>query len=311
MIDPAVQTPNLQPPHCLLMGPAGSAKTSSLVTLAKAGVDVFVIVTEPTGVDSLLDAWEREKIPLDGGTKEGKKLGALHYSTITPAAAGWSALKDMGIRINNMSYKDLSELKSGIGKEHMKQYPKLLQQCETFQCQRTGEFFGDVTSWGADRALVFDSLSGVSLITMQHTVGFKPSPHQGEWGIAMSAVEMLLLKLSSDCNCFFVLTSHIEKEPDEITGMARVTVSTLGRKLAPKIPRFFSEVIRARKDGSGKFFWATQDSEADLKNRALPSSANLEPSFIPIVEAYRRRLAAISPQPTSAASPAGPVPAAS
>lgn len=302
----------LQAPHSLLMGPTGSGKTTSLVTLAKAGIDVFVIITEPTGVDSLLDAWEREKLPLDGGKDLGRGIasGALHYSSIPPAAAGWSALKDMGIRINNMSYKDLSELKSGIGKDQMKQYPKLLQQCETFQSQRTGEFFGDVTTWDASRALVFDSLSGVSLITLQHTVGFKPSPHQGEWGIAMSAVEMLLLKLSSDCNCFFVLTSHIEKEPDEITGMARVTVSTLGRKLAPKIPRFFSEVIRARKDGSGKFLWATQDSEADLKNRALPSSANLEPSFVPIVEAYRRRLVAITPQPTLAASPVGTSPAA-
>lgn len=293
-------TPALQAPHTLLMGPTGCGKTTSLVTLALAGVDVFVIITEPTGVDSLLDAWEREKLPLNGGKDLGNgiKSGALHYSVITPAAAGWGALKDMGTRINNMSYKDLSELKSGIGKDQMKQYPKLLQQCENFQCQRTGDFYGDVTTWGADRALVFDSLSGVSLIMLQHTVGFKPSPHQGEWGIAMSAVEMLLLKLSSDCNCFFVLTGHIEKEPDEITGMARVSVSTLGRKLAPKIPRFFSEVIRARKDGSGKFLWATQDSEADLKNRALPSSANLSASFVPIVEAYRRRVAALSPAPT-------------
>lgn len=294
----------LQAPHTLLMAPAGAGKTTSLVTLALAGIDVFVIVTEPTGVDSLLDAWERHGLPLDGGKDLGGgiKSGALHYSRITPAAAGWSALKDMGVRINNMSYKDLSELKSGIGKDQMKQYPKLLQQCENFQCERTGDLFGDVTTWDASRALVFDSLSGVSLIILQHTVGFKPSPHQGEWGIAMSAVEMLVLKLSSDCNCFFVLTAHIEKEPDEITGMAKVAVSTLGRKLAPKLPRFFSEVVRARKDGGGKFLWATQDSEADLKNRALPSSANLEPSFKPIVEAYRRRVAALAPTPIPAAT---------
>jgi AAA domain len=277
--------PNLQPPHCLLMGPAGSGKTTSIATFAKAGIECFVIITEPTGVDSLLDAWEREKLDIN----------LLHYAVVSPASPGWQGFKDLGIRINSMSYKDLSELKSGIGKETMKQFPRLLSNLENFHDERTDKFFGDVTSWTPDRLLALDSLSGLSVITMQHTVGFKPSPHQGEWGIAMSATEQLLLKLSSDCGCFFLLTSHLEKEPDELTGMARVTVSTLGRKLAPKIPRFFSEVIRARKDAAGRFLWATQDSEADLKNRALPSSTSLPQDFGPIVEAYRRRLKLASP----------------
>ena len=281
----------IQPPATLIMGPAGSGKTSSLATFARCGVEVFVLVTEPTGVDSLYDSWERT----------GADINLLHYTTVPPASAGWGALKDMAVRINAMSYKDLSELKSGVGKEHQKQYPKLLANLENFHDQRTGKDFGDVTSWGAARALAFDSLSGVSLIALQHTVGFKPSPHQGEWGIAMSAVEMLLLKLSSDCQCFFVLTSHIEKEPDEITGMAKVTVSTLGRKLAPKIPRFFSEVVRARKDATGKFLWATLDSEADLKNRAFPSSNGFPQDFAPLVEAYRRRVKASLTGPSAAA----------
>jgi hypothetical protein len=270
----------LQPPHCLLMGPAGSGKTTSLATYARAGIECFVIITEPTGVDSLLDAWEREKLDIN----------LLHYCVVAPASPGWSGLKDLGIRINAMSYKDISELKSGIGKDSMKQFPKLLANLENFHDERTGQKFGDVTSWDSNRCLAIDSLSGISLIALQHTVGFKPSPHQGEWGIAMSAVEMLILKLSSDCNCFFALTAHIEKEPDEITGMAKVAVSTLGRKLAPKIPRFFSEVIRARKDAGGKFLWSTQDGEADLKNRALPSSGSIPQDFGPIIEAYRRRV---------------------
>jgi len=271
---------SLQPPHCLLMGPAGSGKTTSLASFARAGIECFIIVTEPTGVDSLLDVWEREKLPID----------LLHYSVVAPASPGWQGFKDLSTRINAMSYKDLSEMKSGIGKETMKQFPKLLGNLENFHDERTGKDYGDVTSWRPDRLLALDSLSGLSLITMQHTVGFKPSPHQGEWGIAMSAIETLLLKLSSDCNCFFVLTAHIEKEPDEITGMAKVAVSTLGRKLAPKIPRFFSEVVRARKDVTGKYLWSTLDSEADLKNRALPSSNSMSQDFGPIIEAYRRRV---------------------
>jgi hypothetical protein len=281
----------LQPPHCLVMGPAGSGKTTSLVTLAKSGIEVFALITEPTGVDALLDAWEREKID----------IGLLHYCVVAPASPGWQGLKDLSIRVNAMSYSDIANLKSGIGKEQMKQFPKVLGNLENFHDERTGRDFGDVTTWGPDRVLALDSLSGLSLITLQHTVGFKPSPHQGEWGIAMAATEMLLLKLSSDLHCFFVLTAHIEKEPDEITGMAKVAVSTLGRKLAPKIPRFFSEVIRARKDPTGKYLWSTQDSEADLKNRALPSSNSIPQDFAPIVAAYQRRIALTKEGPRAVA----------
>jgi hypothetical protein len=270
----------LQPPHSLVMGPAGSGKTSSIATYAKAGIECFVVITEPTGADSLHDSWEREKLDL--------KL--LHYTVVPPTTTGWGALKDMGVRINNMSYKDLADLRSGIGKEHMKQWPALIHNMENFHDQRTNESFGDVTAFDSSRALILDSLSGLSLITLQNAVGFKPSPHQGEWGTAMSQVETVIIKLTSDCNCFFTLTAHIEREPDEITGMSKVSVSTLGRKLAPKIPRFFGEVIRARKDPTGKFLWSTLDSEADLKNRALPSNNNLPQDFGPIVDAYRRRV---------------------
>ena len=269
----------LQPPCSLVMGPAGSGKTSSIATYARAGIECFVVITEPTGADSLHDSWEREHL----------NLNLLHYTVIPPSTAGWGALREMGVKINNMSYKDLSEIRSGIGKEHMKQWDKLMRNMENFHDHRSNELFGDVTNFDSSRALILDSLSGFSLISLQNAVGYKPSPHQGEWGAAMSQVENVINKLTSDCQCFFTMTAHIEREPDEITGMSKVTVSTLGRKLAPKIPRFFGEVIRARKDAAGKFLWATIDSESDLKNRALPSGANLPQDFTPIVDAYRRR----------------------
>ena len=283
--------PVLQAPHSLVMGPAGSGKTSSLATYAKAGIELFVIVTEPTGVDSLYDSWER--LSLD--------LKLLHYSVVPPTSPGWKALLEMVAKSNLMSYKDLSELKSGIGKEQMKQYDKLVRSIANFVDDRTGSSFGDVTSWGSGRAFAIDSLSGWSHIALQNTVGFKPSPHQGEWGIAMGNIHSLLLTLSSDIKCYFTLTAHLEKEPDEITGMARVTVSTLGKKLAPKVPYFFSEVIRARKDGEGKFRWATIDSDSDLKNRALPASREIAQDFAPIIAAHQRRLAASQASSSAAA----------
>lgn len=283
--------PPMQAPATLLMGPPGCGKTTVLVTLAKAGIDVFVIITEPNGVESLLDAWDKHKAPIE----------KLHWATVSPSPMGWAAMKSMATTINSLSYKDISELKQGIGKSEMKQFPQLLSIFENFKCERDGKEYGDVTTWDASRALVVDSLSGLNLIVMQHTVGFKPSPHQGEWGIAMNSLEMLLLKLTADCKCFFVLTAHVDKEPNELTGGTTIYASALGRKLAPKIPRFFSEVILAKR-AADKFLWSTASNEADLKNRALPVGSSLDPSFQPIVDAYRRRVAlSQKPQATPAA----------
>jgi hypothetical protein len=143
-----------------------------------------------------------------------------------------------------------------------------------------------------------DSLSGLSTIAWYLTVGNKPTGAPGEWNIAMNFIEAILMKINSDRKCYFVLTAHIEKEMDEISGVQRIMTSTLGRKLAPKIPRFFSEVVYAqRTTAEPKFRWSTIDANADLKNRVLPVSNILAPSFIPVVEGHKKRLKLAAGQP--------------
>lgn len=272
----------IQAPHTLLMGPPGSGKTDSTLTLVEAGIETFVLVTEPTGTDSLIDSATRRRLPIE----------KLHWRVVAPATPGWKAITENLSTIKALSFEDVAKIKQGIGKKEMLQMELLLRNLQNFHDDRTGKDFGDVTTWSDDRALVLDSLSGLSLLALHHTVGFKSSPHQGEWGIAMSLVEQLLLKLSSDCQCFFVLTAHTEREPDELSGTSRVTVSTLGRKLAPKIPRYFSEFVRATRTAS-EFTWSTASNDSDLKSRALPVSAKLAPTFVPIAEAHRARKATL------------------
>lgn len=297
----------LQPPAALLLGSPGVGKTDSLATLIEAGLEVFSIITEPDGVASLIDSCTRRRLPID----------KLHWTTCVPAAVGMSALQDMITTIGSYSYEDITKIKQGVGKdETRKPAMKLLLALSNFHCERTGRDYGSFPNWKDDVALCFDSLSGLNLIAMALTIGFKPAAHQGEWGVAMNFVEQLLLKLTADRQCFLVVTGHIEKEMSELTGVNQIMASTLGRKLAPKIPRFFSEVIRAERllEGTGpaakfRFKWSTIDRNMDLKNRSLPISDNLEPSFKPIVDAYRRRktLAEASgpePQTTTATPPA-------
>lgn len=294
----------LQPPATLLQGAPGSGKTDVLTTFIKAGVETFVIVTEPGGVESLLDSCQRRALDVN----------KLHWTTCLPAAAGWSALTDMINTIGTTGYEDITRIKSGVGKnETRKPAMKMLESLKDFKCERTGVSFGDTSSWDHTRALCFDSMSGLNLMSMALTIGYKPAAHQGEWGVAMNFIEQVLLKMTSDRKCHFVMTAHVEKELNEITGTNQIMASSLGRKLAPKIPRFFSEVVYAKRtivDGKQNFSWSTIDSNADLKNRALPVATGLEPSFVPIVDAFKRRLSMAggsSPPPTTALPTPAPV----
>lgn len=123
--------------------------------------------------------------------------------------------------------------------------------------------------------------------------GDKPNMHQGEWGVAMNMIEQLLQTFSSSSKCMFILTAHVDRETNEITGGSNVYAAALGKKLAPKLPRFFSEVVMSYQE-LGIFYWKTQDSVAALKRRSLPFGQKIEPTYRPIIDAHRRRLTQIS-----------------
>lgn len=278
------QTPSssIQPPSVLLQGASGAGKTRSIATLIKAGVEVFHIGTEPGYTESAID-----------GIRELKTdINKYHYATALPATEGWTALDEMTEKIGTMTFEGLSKIQ-GVGKDKTrKPAMDLLLQLKDFKDERlNGQSFGSFVNWGPDRALVLDSLSGLSTIAWYLTVGHKPTGAPGEWNIAMNWIEAVLMKINSDRRCWFILTAHVEKEVDEISGVNRIMTSTLGRKLAPKIPRFFSEVVYAKRTtDEPKFRWSTIDAAADLKNRGLPVGDKLAPDFGPLVTAYQARL---------------------
>jgi hypothetical protein len=188
-----------------------------------------------------------------------------------------------------MGYKDLAELKTGIAKDEFQQFPIMLNTLANFKCDRTGEEFGPVDDWGVDRALALDSLSGVSTMALGMMIGAKPTAHQGEWGVAMASEMQLIRKLCADVKCYLTVTAHLETEMDETIGRPRLMASALGRKNAPKLPKDFSDVVHAYRDGSS-FFWSTTTSNIDLKTRNLPLKDKIAPDFGQMVEARKRRV---------------------
>lgn len=271
------------PPSILLMGDAGTGKTTSIYTLLERGLKVFVLTTEPAGLQSLIDKILDKNVEL---------LKNLHWHEVTPSAANWSALTKLGEMVTNKGYEEISKEKDGIAKRQTAGFNILVDATANFTCQRTGEIIGDVTEQGPGTVFVIDSLSGLSTICYQHTVGFKPSPHQGEWGTMMSILESYLNMVTQNRNCYFVLIAHMDVEPNELLGISSKMVATLGKKLAPKIPKMFTEVVLAKRDGD-KFSWSTAEPNTILKTSVLPISRNLEPSFRLCVERYEKRMEAI------------------
>lgn len=277
------KTPSIQPPSVLLMGGVGSGKTYSLATLAEAGLEVFVISTEPVGLDTLIDVFDKKKL-----------MDKLHWAQVTPSRPGFGDLQKSANVIASNTFETLTKM-APSGDRRNAQWIKVLTLLSNFQDERTGKSFGPVDNFTSNQVLVIDSLSGLNIMAMDLVVGDKPVPAMGEWSIAMGTLEKLILSLTSQVKCAFVLISHLEKETNEISGAQQIMASALGRKLSPKLPRFFSEVVMAKKDGA-TFTWSTVEPGADLKARSLALDSKLPPTFVPVIDAYKRRVkAAVTP----------------
>lgn len=294
---------NLRGTSTLIVGGPGSGKTFSLATFAKAGIETFVLFTEPGGDESLIQAVDHY----------GIDIGLVHWKYVAPASPTWKTLISSANTIGQLSYAALTDIKSGIEKNQYRQFITLLETMSDFKCDRDGKSYGPIDAWGPDRAFSLDSLSGLNIMAMDLVVGSKPVKHQGEWGVAMDNEERLIQKLCSDIDAFFVLTAHIERETNELTGAQQLMAGALGRKLAPRLPRFFSDVIQAYREGD-EFYWSTTAMNVDLKARTVPLEAKMRPDFGIIVDAWKARSEAAasgnSPQPEGAPLPNAGVAAA-
>lgn len=267
---PAVKIiPAVPAPKIMLVGATGSGKTYVLRTLVEAGLEVFVLFSEP-GMEVLAD------VPAD----------KLHWHYVPPATPDWKDMVGSAEKINTLSFQALTSL-SDINKGKYKEFIELLKCMANFTDDRTGMSFGPIDNFGPDKAFVVDSLSGLNIAAMNLVVGSKPVKSMSDWGVAMDNLERLITKLTTGLDCTFVMTAHLERETDEQTGGTQLMASTLGRKLAPRLPRFFSDVVHCRREGD-KFFWSTVTSNVDLKARNLPFSDKLPPSFKPIIENWRK-----------------------
>jgi len=277
MVEPATDNLELAGVNVVTMGPAGTGKTHAIGTLVDAGIEVFYLGLEP-GLESLIGYWKDKGKPVPDN---------LHWHALAAPKASFTDMMDAAQKINTLSLESLAKMADPNRGKH-NQFITLLGVLNDFPDDRTGQKFGSVAEWTPKRALVVDGLAGLGRAAMALVVGGKPVKSQSDWGIAQDQVEKLLRMLCDNCPCHFVLLAHVEREKDEVLGGVKMMVSTLGAKLAPKIPAMFSDVILTVRQGD-KFMWDTGNTQADLKTRNLPIKSDLRPDFGQIIEKWRKR----------------------
>ncbi len=258
--------------NVMLLGAVGSGKTTAIRTLCDAGLEVFVLFLD-TSAEVISDD------------------PRLHWRYIPPSQMSWKNLMASAKLINTLSSEALQ--KSAIERSACTEWLDILNQCNDFVDQH-GKHFGDVMTWNTDRVFVIDPLTGLNKASRNLTVGLKPNPTQPEWGTMMSNEFIFVDTLCLNTRCHFVLTAHIDPERDEVTGLVRNMASALGRKLAPILPVNFSDVILAQRKGT-TFSWTTADLQTDTKARHVPVQDTISPSFVQIIENWKKRGGQICP----------------
>jgi hypothetical protein len=263
------------------MGAEGSGKTDSIRTLIEAGLKVFVVFSEP-GMEVLLDPSRQRKVY---SCKDG-----LHWKYIPLAQPSFGDLKDAADLMNKFSYQALAD-QAPSKREKFRAFYEIMATMENMKCERCNESFGpaDQVQPYDQWAIVNDSLTSISKAALYLHVGVKPGVHRGEYGICMYNIERYVDKFVGDIPSMGIMLGHLDKEPNEVTGGMETMVATLGQKLAPKIPRPFSDVLLAKREGSA-FTWSSVEMSYRLKTRNFAFSNKIDPTFVPLVQKWHQRI---------------------
>lgn len=254
----------------MLLGDSGTGKTYSLRTLIDAGLFPLCLFTE-NSFDVLGDV-PKEK---------------MAWQYVPPFTEDMGALLEMSERIGNMTFEAIT--KAHDNKRFTNSpWMKMLRSLMNFKDERTGKEFGNIASWGTDKVFVIDSLSGLTVASRQNVAGNRPALAPPDYGLAQRQIEGLVNQICTAFRCHFVLIAHAERELDPVLGGQKIMASTIGKALAPVLPRYFTDSILTKRVGS-KFQWDTADSQAVLKARNVTIGGDLPPSFVPLITAWQKR----------------------
>lgn len=268
-------------PNVLLMGPGGTGKTYAIGTIVdwaqENGCEVFVLFTE-SGLETLKGYW----------ADSGKEIpSCLHWHQTTTQPVSLKALTAAADSVGKLSYEAVTKM---VDPDRSKNnaFHKILQACADFPDDRTGRKFGPIDQFGVDKIFINDSLTETANAVMKMVIGSKPTASQPDYGVAQNNLMNWLRLCTQGMSCTFIMTAHVDRTEDAITGTTKIMVKAIGKALASDIPPLFSDVIYTVREAD-KFYWDTAAYGVDTKTRSLGYRSKIEPSFGPLMDLWAKR----------------------
>jgi hypothetical protein len=218
--------PSQETTKLLIVGDQGSGKSGLLASLAK---DYRLFIADfDNGLDILRDP---KVLPKEFRKNIYSKVfydkNALFNGKMVPAATGFAAFT------NDMNdWKEAGPDGKPIS-------------------------MGGIYTWGPKDIFVIDSLTFLGNAIMNYVLQLAghagQRPTQPEWGSAIDSQEAVIETLYNPAvKCNVIVTAHIHMQGDEMQGGIQKGVpSALGKKLPPKLGRYFNNVVQIEKSGHG------------------------------------------------------------
>lgn len=271
----------LEGPKILLIGASGSGKTRSLATFAdwqsKQGRQTRITFTE-NGLETFLGYWRDRNLPVPEG---------IAWHVIKTKSIPFKDLMDGAKKTGMLSYKALTELVDP-NKATNNPYLKIMESLADFKDDRTGKSLGNFDSWGNDILWGCDSLSELANACMKMVIGNKPTASPSDYGVAQNNLINFLRFITQGFPPTVVLTAHIQRQTDEVSGMTKLMTKAIGKAMGDDIPQLFSETIGCVREG-GAWYWDTANSALDTKTRYLPIASKIPPDGAQIMDKWIKR----------------------
>lgn len=289
----------------LLEGPAGTGKTDSIGSIVdwcaaqQPPIDVNVLFLD-RGLETLIGYWT-EPAPRNN-MKPRVVPSNLHWRDLITKPVSLKAMLEGAVNVGKLSYDSITKLADG-SRHLANPFEAVLTACTEYTSDRPGDAgkkWGAVDSWGVDKVLVIDSMTELANACAKMVIGSKPTMAQGEYGIAQNNLMNFLRLITQGCRCHLVMTAHVSREKDEITGGVKLMTQAIGSAISGQIPPLFSEVIYTVREGAS-WYWDTANVNVDLKSRYLPVHSKLQPGFAQIMDKWKARSAAANAVPVTAA----------